>query len=94
MATSSTGKTIVVGRNIISLNSYKETYIGEKFESDGETAQVDFSYIYRTGSLMVFVNGIFQEVDNSYEEGSNRKFITWLTVPDDGSKVEVRYVVD
>lgn len=75
--------------------SRKEVHKIKKFTSDGVTKIIILDgYIFRSNSLIIFLNGVLQEKDTSYTEAEDRKSITFTTAPKSGWKGEIRYVVD
>lgn len=92
------GEVITVTLNAIDIVS--GAFASSVFTGDGTIVTFNFTNAFRTGSLLLFKNGIFQEKEAEYTEASDRKSITFTEAPKGASgnrtadKVEARYVVD
>ena len=72
-----------------------ENYVAEKFtDKSGADVELSLANTFRSGSCMVFLNGVLLEKDSDYTEGDDRDKVTISLTLETSDKVEVRYVVD
>lgn len=79
----------------ITNDTLKEGYIRETFTGKtGVNVLLTLGNIFRSNSLVAYLNGILMEKDVDYTEGTNRDRITILNTLTASDKIEIRYVVN
>ena len=79
----------VINVTLTSIDVSRGAPFTKVFISDGITAKLPFDYKFKSGSLLVFLSGIFQGKGSDYTEAEDGKSITFTVVPKENRKVEV-----
>jgi len=75
---------VIAGADISQGRPFTKTFTG-----DGTTVKFTFDFAFRSESLLVFLEGIFQGKSLDYTEAVDGKSITFTTTPKANRKIEV-----